>query len=87
MTRWVAALSVVAMSAVALQARAEVMPTVDGCGAGAGPICEETTVRKCAEWKLEQVEIGGAGKAITIGYRITCAQWKTSTSTSYYSNA
>jgi hypothetical protein len=87
MTRWVAALSVVAMSAVALQARADVMPTEDGCGAGPGPICEEKTVTKCAEWKFEQFEIGGAGKAITIGYKITCAQWKTSTSTTYYSNA
>lgn len=87
MTRWLAVLSVVALSAGALQARADVLPTEDGgavCAGGPGPICERKSVSKCVEWRGEKFEVAGSGKGITAGYQITCATWETVTSTTYY---
>jgi hypothetical protein len=87
MTRWLVVLSVVALSAGALEARADVMPTEEGegkCGGGPGPICEKTSVSKCTEWRGEKFEISVSGKSASAGYSITCATWETVTSTTYY---
>ena len=85
MTRWLAVLSVVAMSAGALQARADVLPTEGDsvpCSSGPGPICTVRSVSKCVEWRGEEFEI--AGSSLSVGYKITCARWETVTSTTYY---
>lgn len=85
MTRWLAVLSVVALSAGALQARADVLPTEgDGvpCRDGPGPICTERSVAKCVEWRGEEFKI--AGTSVSAAYTITCARWETVTTTTYY---
>lgn len=87
MTRWLVVLSVVALSAGALDARADVMPTEEGegkCGGGQGPICQEKSVSKCTEWRGEKFEVSVSGKSASAGYSITCATWETVTSTTYY---
>ena len=87
MTRWLVVLSVVALSAGALEARADVMPTEEGqgeCGGGSGPICQEKSVSKCTEWRGEKFEVAVSGKSASAGYTITCATWETVTSTTYY---
>ena len=87
MTRWLMVLSVVALSAGALEARADVMPTEEGegkCGGGPGPICEKISVSKCTEWRGEKFEISVSGKSASAGYSITCASWNTVTTTTYY---
>lgn len=86
MTRWLMVLSVVALSAGALDARAEVLPTEEEgkCAGGAGPICQEKSVSTCTEWRGEKFEISASGKSASAGYTITCATWETVTSTTYY---
>ncbi|HUF29992.1 MAG TPA: hypothetical protein VMM77_04940 [Gemmatimonadaceae bacterium] len=87
MTRWLAVLSVLALSAGALQARADVLPTEGDeteCAGGPGPICQTKSVSKCTEWRGEKIEITGTSKSISAGYQITCASWQTVTTTTYY---
>ena len=87
MTRWLAVLSVVALSAGALQARADVLPTEDGgatCGGYGGSICEKVSVSKCTQWRGERFEVAASGKGVNVQYDITCANWNTVTTTTYY---
>jgi hypothetical protein len=87
MTRWLVVLSVVTLSAGALEARADAIPTEfgdDKCGGYPGPICATTSISKCTEWRGEKFEITAAGKSVSAGYTITCASWNTVTSTTYY---
>lgn len=87
MTRWLMVMSIAALAAGALDARADVLPSEEGdgkCGGGPGPICEQTSVSTCTEWRGEKFEISGTSKSVSAGYTITCASWKTVTTTTYY---
>ena len=88
MTRWLVVMSIAALSAGALDARADALLPSDGgdgkCAGGPGPICEKTSISKCTEWRGEKFEVSVSGKSASAGYSITCASWNTVTTTTYY---
>ena len=87
MTRWLAAVSLVALLAGAMQAHANELPGEgDGgsCGQNSGKLCEEKTVSVCTEYRGTGFELSGSSKGITGGYTIECAKWENSTVRKYY---
>ncbi|HSJ62670.1 MAG TPA: hypothetical protein VK922_02070 [Gemmatimonadaceae bacterium] len=87
MTRWLAAVSLLALTAGVMQARADVLPTegdAPPCGASGGAICEERTVQRCTEWRGVEFQLQGSDRSFSVGYRIECAKWETTTTKTYY---
>lgn len=84
MTRWVAVLSVAALSAGAMQAGGQASPSADdgpSCGENQGKVCEEKTVSVCKEYRGTKFEISATG---TVTYKIECAKWESQTTRKYY---
>ena len=86
MTRMLAVLSVVVLSAGAMQVRAQHVPsTGDGptCNDGQGPVCRIQTVERCTRWVITS---GGGGlnpyPAIKITYE--CQSWEKHETRLYY---
>jgi hypothetical protein len=87
MTRWIAVLSIVALSAGALQAGGQALPGSDdktSCGENNGKVCEEKTVSVCTEYRGTGFELSGSGKGLMGGYKVECAKWESQTTKKYY---
>ena len=87
MTRMlVAVLSALALSAGALQVRAQAKPTEDGanvCRDGNGPQCKVVSTTTCDRWEF--VSVGGSGSSSPSGSaKVECTKKTTTTSTYYY---